>query len=100
MRARPTPAAARPAAPAPTPAPSAPQKFTFQGDALFDFDKAVLTPQGKSALDGLISKIKATNLEVVIAVGHTDSVGSDAYNDRLSLRRAGSVLTCVQNRLG
>ncbi|GAB5099341.1 OmpA family protein [Caballeronia sp. LP006] len=84
---------------APTPpAPVAPpppviqsQKVTYQADALFDFDKAVLKPAGKTALDDLASKIGALNLEVVVATGYTDRIGSDKYNDRLSLRRAQAV---------
>ena len=89
VRARPTP----PAAPAPAAGAgaAAPQKVTLQADALFDFDKAVISPQGKTQLDQLVEKIRAANLEVAIAVGHTDSMGSDAYNDRLSLRRAEAV---------
>lgn len=86
------PVRARPAAPAPAAAaPAGPQKITLQADAVFDFDKAVVSPQGKSKLDELVTKIKAANLEVAIAVGHTDNVGADAYNDRLSLRRAEAV---------
>ncbi|HNN34179.1 MAG TPA: OmpA family protein, partial [Ottowia sp.] len=42
-------------------------------------------------LDDLVSKIQGINLEVIIAVGHTDSIGSDAYNQRLSVRRAEAV---------
>ncbi|MEW6695343.1 MAG: TolC family outer membrane protein [Pseudomonadota bacterium] len=89
------PVRARPAAP-PVPAPAAApapavQKVTLQADALFDFDKAVVTAQGKAELDKLVDKIKAANLDVAIAVGHTDSVGSEAYNERLSLRRAEAV---------
>jgi OmpA-OmpF porin, OOP family len=84
---------------APTPpAPVAPpppviqsQKVTYQADALFDFDKAVLKPAGKEKLDDLASKIGALNLEVVVATGYTDRIGSDKYNDRLSLRRAQAV---------
>ncbi|KMY85777.1 Outer membrane protein A precursor [Candidatus Paraburkholderia calva] len=84
---------------APTPpAPIAPpspviqsQKVTYQADALFDFDKAVLKPAGKEKLDDLASKIGALNLEVVVATGYTDRIGSDKYNDRLSLRRAQAV---------
>ena len=83
-----------PAAPAPM-APVAPmvssQKITFQADALFDFDKAVLKPEGKSKLDDLAAKIQSVNLEVVVATGYTDKIGSDKYNDRLSLRRAQAV---------
>ncbi len=84
--ARPAPAPAR----APAPAPVS-QKVTFAADAFFDFDKAVLKPEAKTKLDDLVSKLKGVNLEVIIAVGHTDSIGSDAYNQRLSVRRAAAV---------
>jgi len=47
--------------------------------------------EGRSKLDDLASKVKGINLEVVIAVGHADSIGSDEYNQRLSVRRAESV---------
>jgi OOP family OmpA-OmpF porin len=83
-------------APRPAPVPVAPpkvvsEKVTYAADAFFDFDKATLKPEGKAKLDELAAKIKSFTLEVVIAVGHTDSVGSDAYNQKLSLRRAESV---------
>jgi OOP family OmpA-OmpF porin len=87
-------------APAPEPAPApvvkpAPkivaEKVTFAADAFFDFDKAVLKPEGKSKLDDLTSKLQGMNLEVIIAVGHTDAIGSDAYNQKLSVRRADAV---------
>jgi OOP family OmpA-OmpF porin len=82
-------------APTPPVAPAAPaitsQKITYQADALFDFDKAILKPAGKEKLDDLASKIQALNLEVVVATGYTDRIGSAAYNDRLSLRRAQAV---------
>ena len=89
-----TPPAAAPApAPVPAPAPAAPtsEKVTFAADAFFDFNKSVLKPEGKAKLDDLVSKIGAINLEVIIAVGHTDSVGSDAYNQALSVRRSEAV---------
>ena len=98
--AAPAPAAAAPAAaPAPAaaaPAPAAPApavatKVTYAADAFFDFDKSVLKPEGKAKLDDLVSKVKGINLEVIIAVGHTDSVGSDAYNQKLSVRRSEAV---------
>jgi len=83
------PKAAAPAAPA---APvAAASKVTYAADAFFDFDKAVVKPAGKAKLDDLVSKVKGINLEVIIAVGHTDSVGSDAYNQKLSVRRAEAV---------
>jgi OmpA-OmpF porin, OOP family len=88
------PAAAAPAAPRPGPAPVAPPaatKVTYAADAFFDFDKSVLKPEGKAKLDDLVGKIKDINLEVIIAVGHTDSVGSDEYNQKLSIRRSEAV---------
>jgi OOP family OmpA-OmpF porin len=64
---------------------------TYAADAFFDFDKSVLKPEGKAKLDDLVGKIQGINLEVIIAVGHTDSVGTDAYNQKLSVRRAEAV---------
>jgi OmpA-OmpF porin, OOP family len=84
----PTPPA--PVAPVAPPAITS-QKITYQADALFDFDKAILKPAGKEKLDDLASKIGALDLEVVVATGYTDRIGSDKYNDRLSLRRAQAV---------
>ena len=85
-----------PAPPAPPPAPPAPpkptsEKVTYAADAFFDFDKAVLKPEAKAKLNDLVSKTGGINLEVIIAVGHTDSVGTDAYNQKLSVRRAEAV---------
>jgi len=98
VAAAPAPAPAPKAAPAPAPAPAAAapapaaaSKVTYAADTFFNFDKAVLKPEGKAKLDDLVSKIKSINLEVIIAVGHTDSVGSDAYNQKLSVRRSEAV---------
>ncbi|KQM79950.1 outer membrane protein OmpA [Xylophilus sp. Leaf220] len=90
------PAAVVPPAAVTPPAPPAAQvpvanKVTYAADAFFDFDKSVLKPAGRAKLDDLVSKVKGVNLEVIIAVGHTDSVGSDAYNQKLSVRRAEAV---------
>ncbi len=65
--------------------------MTYAADAFFDFDKAVLKAEGKAKLDDLVGKVKGINLEVIIAVGHTDSVGSDAYNQKLSVKRSDAV---------
>ncbi len=78
----------RPAAP---PAPPAASKVTYAADAFFDFDKYVLKPEGKAKLDDLVGKVKGVNLEVIIAVGHTDSIGTVEYNQKLSVRRAEAV---------
>jgi len=87
-KAAPAPAAA-PAAPA-APKPAA-QKVTLAADALFDFDKAVLRPEGRAKLDKLVEDLKGLKLEVIIAVGHTDRIGTDKYNQKLSERRAAAV---------
>ena len=95
------PAPAPRAAPAPAPAPTPPaavvvpaptsEKVTFAADAFFDFDKAVLKPEGRAKLDDLVSKMSGLNLEVIIAVGHTDSIGTPQYNQKLSIRREDAV---------
>ena len=87
--AAPAPAAAAPRRAAPPPA--AATKVTYAADAFFDFDKSVLKAEGKAKLDDLVGKVKGINLEVIIAVGHTDSVGSDAYNQKLSVKRSDAV---------
>jgi len=80
-----------PPAPAVKPPPPPPrpivEKVSLRGDTLFDFDKSVV----KAVLDKLVDQAKALNLEVIVAVGHTDSVGTDAYNQKLSERRAAAV---------
>jgi len=76
--------------PKPKPAPVA-KKVTLAADVLFDFDKSVIKPEGKAKLDDLVNGIKGINLEVVIAIGHTDSIGTKAYNQKLSVRRAEAV---------
>ena len=101
----PAPVAPAPVAPAPAPAPAAPiapvpssEKVTYAADAFFDFNKADLKQEAKSKLDDLVSKTKEINLEVIIAVGHTDSIGGDAYNDKLSVKRAESIKTYLTSK--
>ena len=94
--AAPAPAPMAAPAPAPKAAPKAApkpvvEKVTMAAETNFDFDKSVLKPEGKAKLDDLVGKLKAVNLEVIIAIGHTDSIGSKAYNQKLSVRRANSV---------
>jgi OOP family OmpA-OmpF porin len=89
----PPPPPPRPApAPAPAPAPQV-QKITLASKALFDFDKAVLKPEGMAAIDSeIIAKLKdVQKLELVLVTGHTDRIGSQAYNQKLSERRADAV---------
>jgi len=93
-----------PPAPAPAPAPvprAAPveapkpkpvaEKVTFSTDVLFDFDRAVIKPDGQKKLDDLQGRMKGVSVEVVIAIGHADRIGGDAYNQKLSVRRADAV---------
>ncbi|MCL2076262.1 MAG: OmpA family protein [Betaproteobacteria bacterium] len=84
--------AAAPAAPARPEARVAPDaKVTLAADALFDFNKAELRPEGRAKLDEVAARANQINLEVIIAVGHTDRIGGSAYNQRLSERRAAAV---------
>jgi OOP family OmpA-OmpF porin len=85
------PKAAPAPAPVPAPLPPAATKVTYAADAFFDVNKSIIKPEGKAKLDDLVGKIKDINLEVIIAVGHTDSDGSDAANQKLSVRRSEAV---------
>ena len=69
------------------------QRITLDSKALFDFDKADLKPEGKAAIDSqIVGKIaQVQKLEVVLVTGHTDRLGSEAYNQKLSERRANTV---------
>ncbi|MGK2953669.1 MAG: TolC family outer membrane protein [Thiobacillus sp.] len=66
-------------------------KVSLSASALFDFDQSVIKADGLSQLDKLLDQMKGFQLDVVIAIGHTDSVGSEEYNNRLSLARAEAV---------
>ncbi len=77
---------AAPVAPTPTS-----EKVSFAADAFFDFNKSALKPAGIEKLDEVATKLQDMTLEAVVAVGHTDSIGSDSYNQKLSVRRAESV---------
>src|SRR3989449_5318303 len=88
------PPAPAPQAPPPPPPPKLapkPEKITTASTVNFDFDRYVIRPDARSKLDDLVGKLRDVNLEVVIAVGHADRLGGDAYNMKLSVRRADSV---------
>jgi OOP family OmpA-OmpF porin len=88
----PAPKPAEPPKPAPAPAAQV-QKITLASKALFDFDKAVLKPEGKAAIDSeIIAKLpQVQKLELVLVTGHTDRIGTQQYNQKLSERRADAV---------
>ncbi len=77
----------------PPPAPPKPvvEKISLKGDTLFDFDKSVVKPEGKQVLDRLVDQARDLQLEVIVAIGHADWVGTEAYNQKLSERRAAAV---------
>ena len=89
--AKPAPVVTPPAAPQPTKPVVQVAKVTYAAKSLFDFDKSVVKPEGQVELNQLVAKLKTVTVEVVIVVGHTDSVGTDAYNLKLGQRRAEAV---------
>jgi OOP family OmpA-OmpF porin len=81
-----------PAPPPPLPPPApVPQKVSFSADSLFDFDKSVIKPAGRLDLDKLASDLRGVNYDVITVIGNTDRIGSQAYNQKLSTRRAEAV---------
>lgn len=103
----PAPVAPAPVAPAPAPVEPAPvvvpaapvsEKVSFAADAFFDFNKSTLKAEGKQKLDDLAAKLEGLSLDAIVAVGHTDSIGSDSYNNRLSLRRSNAVKTYLVSK--
>lgn len=67
------------------------EKVTYAADAFFDFDKATLKAAGKDKLNMLVKHVADVDVEVIIATGHTDATGPEAYNEKLAMRRAESV---------
>ncbi len=87
----PQPAVVAAAAPPPVPAPVVLEKLAFDADMLFDFGKSSLRPAGRATLDDFAARIKGIDPETIKTVGHTDRIGSGAYNQVLSEERAESV---------
>ena len=80
-----------PAQPPPPPAPPVPVKVTLAADSLFDFDNASVKPAGRLELDKLVADLRGVDFDVINVTGHTDRIGSHAYNQKLSTRRAEAV---------
>ena len=92
VAAEPAPVVAPPLpTPPPPPLPAAPMKVTFSADSLFDFDKASLKPVGRQQIDKFAADLKGVNYDAVAVTGHTDRIGAQAYNLKLSTRRADAV---------
>lgn len=92
------PVAAAPAPAAIAPAAAAAKKISFSGDALFAFDKSVLKPEGEAMLDDLVRQLNGAAFDTILVTGHTDRFGSNAYNQKLSERRAETVKNFLVGR--
>ncbi len=71
--------------------PPPPQQLTFSADSLFDFGQATIKPAGREALDRFAAQLRGNSFDTVRVTGHTDRIGSHAYNLDLSQRRAEAV---------
>lgn len=94
----PAPAAVAPPPPPaspPPPAPPPPARVTFSSDSLFDFDKASIKPVGQQALDKFAGDLKGVKYDTIMVTGHSDRIGSHAYNMKLSTRRAEAVKSAL-----
>jgi len=81
---------------APTPPPPVSRRIVLRG-VHFDFDKSLIRPDSRPTLDEAVDVLKE-NTNVHIAVeGYTDSIGSDLYNEKLSVRRAEAVFRYLVN---
>lgn len=93
MAQAPAPVVIAPAPPPPPPAPvpPPPTKITLSADALFDFDSASIKPAGRADLDKLVADLRGVDFDVIHITGHTDRIGRQAYNQKLSTQRAEAV---------
>ena len=74
------------------------EKISFDTETLFDFDKSTLKSEGRQRLDLLASRLMDGVVQVVVALGHTDSMGTQAYNQQLSEKRARAVADYLSNK--
>ncbi len=96
-----------PLAPLPAVVPAAPvaktvpaAEYALGADDLFDFGKSTLKPSGRKVIDALAGRLKRDfgRLDQIRLVGHSDPIGKDLVNQKLSLERAQTVLRELQNR--
>lgn len=73
-------------------------KIGVAGDASFPFDEATIEPQFEPTFDKIASVLADYDKTIVHVVGHTDSIGAEAYNKRLSMDRADSVGTYMRRQ--
>jgi OOP family OmpA-OmpF porin len=72
----------------------------FSADSLFDFAKATIKPAGKQSLEQLARDLRGTQFSVITVVGYSDRIGAQAYNQKLSTRRAEAVRDYLVESLG
>ncbi len=115
----PAPAPAPPPPPPPPPPPAPPpvvvaiappapvvaappprRRVTFAADSLFTFDRTAIRQEGKADLDSFVHDLKGTRYDVITVEGHTDRLGSKAYNQKLSQQRAEVVKAYLVNSGG
>jgi OOP family OmpA-OmpF porin len=77
--------------PAPVVLPPERKRVSFAAESLFTFDRSDVKPEGKAALDTFSKELAGTRFDTVMVEGHTDRLGSQAYNQRLSEQRAEAV---------
>jgi OOP family OmpA-OmpF porin len=90
-QAPPAPVIAKAQAAPPPPIETVVEKITLDTDAYFDFDKSVLKKGGEDSLKLLANRLLGMSIKVIVATGHTDAIGAEAYNQKLSERRAAAV---------
>ena len=73
-------------------------RVSFNADVLFGFDRAIVSPSGKLALDKFTTELSGVEYDHVTIEGHTDRIGTQAYNEKLSLQRADAVKTYLVSR--
>ena len=89
-----------PPPPAPPPPPPVPKKVSFSADALFDFDNSTVKPAGRGELDKLAADLRGVDYDVITVTGHTDRIGRQAYNQKLSSQRAEAVSNYLVSSAG
>ena len=77
--------------PAPAPASAVLRRVSYAAESLFAFDASVVQPEGKTALDGFAAELAGASFDSITVEGHTDRLGSTAYNQKLSQQRADAV---------
>ncbi len=102
----PTPAPVYVAPPPPPPPPSpvvmapVPRKVSFAADSLFDFDKSDVKSTGADAINKFARDLNGVSYDMIVVTGHSDRIGSNAYNQKLSERRANAVRNYLVDKSG